>query len=499
MKNKKLLALLVLVVVVVIVGLVVFFVTREGKPFEGKKVVVVTRVGPSIAGPVEMYAPEWEKETGGKVELVQLPWDELFEKTVTALSTGSGEYDMLIFPAPWSGDYMAPGYLEPIPQKILNKIDMEDVIPLYRERIITWGNTVYALPYDGDSHMLYYRKDLINNPDYAAEFQERYGYPLAEPKTWKQYYDIAEFFNGKEVQTAGETAPVYGVMEAQRLGSQAFYVFFSHAAGYAKIPGNPCFFFSCEDMTPQINNPGWVKALEDFIRSADLGPPEQINWDVADTRQYFPTGMSVFNIDWGDVGTISIDESVSKIKGQVGFAPLPGGDQYWDYEKGEWVTPEGGVNMAPFIAFGGWIIGVAADSDVKEAALDFAAFMARPELVKKLAVTGGTGINPARFSQFEAVDLWVQAGFDEESAKDYLDAILTGINHPNAVLDLRITGTAEYQQALDAELHRALVGEISAQEALDNAARAWEEITDRLGRENQLAQYRASVGSWTGE
>jgi multiple sugar transport system substrate-binding protein len=499
MKNKKWLALLVLVVIVVIVGLVVFFVTREGKPFEGKKVVVVTQVGPSIAGPVEMYAPEWEKETGGKVELVQLPWDELFQKTVTALSTGSGEYDMLIFPAPWSGDYMAPGYLEPIPQKILDKVDMEDVIPLYRERIITWGNTVYALPYDGDSHMLYYRKDLINNPEYAAEFEEKYGYPLAEPKTWKEYYDIAEFFNGKEVETAGQTAPVYGVMEAQKPKSQGFYVFFSHAAGYAKIPGNPCFFFSCEDMTPQINNPGWVKALEDFIRSAKLGPPEQINWDVADTRKYFPTGMSVFNIDWGDVGTISIDESVSKIKGQVGFAPLPGGDQYWDYEKGEWVTPEGGVNMAPFIAFGGWIIGVAADSDVKEAALDFAAFMARPELVKKLAVTGGTGINPARFSQFEAVDLWVGAGFDEESARDYLDAILTGINHPNAVLDLRITGTAEYQQALDVELNRALLGEISAQEALDNAARAWEEITDRLGRENQLAQYRASVGSWTGE
>ena len=175
MKNKRFIALLVLIVVVVVVALVVFAVTREDKPFKGKKVVVVTQVGPSIAGPVEVYAPEWEKETGGKVELVQLPWDELFEKTVTALSTGSGEYDMQIFPAPWSGDYMAPGYLEPIPQKILNKIDMEDVIPLYRERIITWGNTVYALPYDGDSHMLYYRKDLINNPDYAAEFQERYG------------------------------------------------------------------------------------------------------------------------------------------------------------------------------------------------------------------------------------------------------------------------------------------------------------------------------------
>ena len=102
---------------------------------------------------------------------------------------------------------------------------------------------------------------------------------------------------------------------------------------------------------------------------------------------------------------------------------------------------------------------MAADSDVKEAALDFAAFMARPELVKVLAVTGGTGINPARFSQFEALDLWIDAGFDEESAKDYLDAILTGIAHPNAVLDLRIVGTPEYQQTLDVEITRAIAGD----------------------------------------
>jgi len=486
-----------LVILTLVVALVPSTMAQDDKPFEGQKIVVVTQVGRSIGGPVEDFAPDWEEMTGGDVELQQFAWGDLFEKTITALSTGSGAYDMLVFPAPWSGDYMAPGYLEPIPQEILDKVDMDDVIPLYRERIIAWGDTIYALPYDGDSHMLYYRKDLVDGGEYAAEFEAEYGYPLAEPVSWSQYYDIAEFFNGKEVETAGMTAPIYGVMEAQKRNTQAFYVYFSHAAGYGKIPGNPCFFFSCDDMTPQVNNPGWVKALEDFMLSTKLGPPEQINWDVADTRNFFPTGLSVFNIDWGDVGTMSIDENLSLIKGQVGFAPLPGGDQYWDYEKGEWVTPESGVNTAPFIAFGGWVIGVAADSDVKEAALDFAAFMARPELVKVLAVTGGTGINPARYSQFEALDLWIEAGFDEESARDYLDAILTGIAHPNAVLDLRITGTAEYQQTLDVEITRAIAGEISAQEALDNAAAAWNEITDRLGRENQLAQYRSSVG-WTG-
>jgi multiple sugar transport system substrate-binding protein len=486
----------VMLVVVMLISTISFSPTvAQGPDFSGQQIVVVTQTGRSIGGPVEDYAPEWEAATGGDIQLQQFAFGELFEKMVTAFDTGSIDYDVMIFPADWAGDFMAPGYLEPIPQEILDKIDSEDVIPLYADRITAWGDTVYALPYDGDSHMLYYRKDLINNETYAAEFEAQYGYPLAEPVSWSQYYDIAEFFNGREVETAGEMAPIAGVAEAQRRNAQSYWVFLSHATGYAKIPGNPCFFFSCEDMTPQANNPGWVRALEDYMRSTTLGPAEQIQWDVADTRVHFPAGVSVFNIDWGDVGPISYNPNASVIVGDTGYAVLPGGDQYWNYETGEWVDE---LNVAPFIAFGGWIIGVAADSDVKEAALDFAAFMARPELVQVLAVTPDTGINPSRFSQFENIDLWVGAGFDEEGARDYLGAVLDTINNPNAVLDLRIRGSAEYLNILDVEVSRAVAGEIGAQEALDNVAVQWDEVTNRLGREGQLEQYRAAVG-WMGE
>jgi multiple sugar transport system substrate-binding protein len=90
--------------------------------------------------------------------------------------------------------------------------------------------------------------------------------------------------------------------------------------------------------------------------------------------------------------------------------------------------------------------------------------------------------------------MWVDAGFDEEGAQDYLDAVLNTINHPNAVLDLRIRGSAEYLNVLDVEVSRALAEEISPQEAMDNVAAGWNEITDRLGREGQLAQYQSSVG-----
>lgn len=469
--------------------------TNAQGQFAGKTVVVVTQTGRSIGGPVEDYAPEWEKATGGKVQLQQFAFGELFEKMISAFTSGASPYDVLIFPADWAGDFMGAGYLLPIPDDLKKKLDWEDIIPIYRERITAWGATNFAMPYDGDSHMMYYRKDLVNpKSPFAEEFQKKYNRPLDEPKTWKEYRDIAEFFTGKEVETAGQKAKIFGAMEAQRRNAQSYWVFLSRVAGHAKVPGNPCFFFSCKDMTPQVNNPGWVRALEEYIDIKKFGSPDMINWDVADTRIHFPAGEAVLNIDWGDVGTISVDPKASRVKGLVGFSVLPGADEYWDYEKGAWVKAKDGVNRAPFLAFGGWIIGVSAQSKNKDAAMDFAAFMARPELVKKLAVTGGTGINPARFSQLKDVDLWVTAGFDKESAQDYLDAILNTINDPNAVLDLRIIGSAEYLQTLDVEISRAVAGEIKAQEALDNVAKKWNEITDRLGREKQLKQYRDAVG-----
>jgi len=485
--------LLIIAIALISVGLI-FAGGKTEEVVGGKEIVVVTQTGRSIGGPVEDYGPEWEAATGNSVQLQQFAFGELFEKIITALETGSGDYDVLIFPADWAGDFMEPGYLEPISRKILDSIDSDDVIPLYADRITAWGDAVYALPYDGDAHMMYYRKDLISNPQYSAEFQNKYGYQLAEPKTWKEYGDMAEFFNGREVETAGEKAPIYGVLEAQRRNAQSYWVYLSRAAGYGKIPGNPAFFFSADNMTPQVNNPGWVRALEEYVDIAKYGPPEMINYDVADTRIHFPAGVSVFNIDWGDVGPLSIDPDRSVVIGDVGFGVLPGGDQYWDYVQGRWVTPESGANTAPFIAFGGWIISVVADSDAKEAALDFSAFMAHPDMVNKLAVMPDTGINPSRFSQLENIDLWTEAGFDRESAEDYLDAIMNTINHPNAVLDIRITGSAEYLQTLDVGVSRAVAGEVSPQEALDEVAKAWNEITDRRGRDSQLKQYRASIG-----
>ncbi|MBZ0310682.1 MAG: extracellular solute-binding protein, partial [Anaerolineae bacterium] len=223
----------VLLLAVLLLALTSFSIVGAQGQFAGMTIVVATQTGPSISGPIKDNAPEWEAMTGATVQVQEFAFGELYEKVLASFETGSNDFDMIVFPADWAGDFMAPGYLEPIPQDVLDALDPADIVPLYANRISAWGDTIYALPYDGDSHMLYYRKDIINpESPYAADFQAQFGYPLDEPQTWSQYYDIATFFNGREVETAGEMAPIYGVAEAQRRDSQAYWVYLSHAAGY---------------------------------------------------------------------------------------------------------------------------------------------------------------------------------------------------------------------------------------------------------------------------
>jgi multiple sugar transport system substrate-binding protein len=484
------------VLLLVIVGLLAITIApaTAQSPFAGQTIIVTTQTGSAIGGPAIEIGNSWGEANGVTVEVQQFAFSDLFPRIITALQTGTQEFDVMIYASDWMGDIAGGGYVLPVPDSLKEAVNWEDMIPLYRERIADWGGTTYAVPFDGDSHMMYYRSDLVSaESPFAADFEATYGYPLGEPATWAQYRDIAEFFHNREVDTAGLVAPISGTIEAQRRQAQSFWFLMTRSSGYAKAPGDPYFFFD-ENMTPLVNTPGWVQGLQDWIDISAFGAPDMINADVTNVRSVFPAGGAVFGLDWGDVGPITVDPAASVVGGITGFGPHPGGDRYWDRATGEWVTPESGVNRAPFIAFGGWVISVAADSDVADAAWAYIAELASQENAARFAVTGGTGVNPLRASQFEDLSLWTGAGFDEASAIDYLDAINTSISDPNAVVDLRIPGAFEYFAALDTGISRALAGELTAQEALDGVAAEWDAITDRLGRESQLALYQQSLG-----
>ena len=63
------------------------------------------------------------------------------------------------------------------------------------------------------------------------------------------------------------------------------------------------------------------------------------------------------------------------------------------------------------------------------------------------------------------------------------------------VLDLRIPQNQRYQQiVLDTAIARLLAGEIDKAQAMADIETGWNEITEELGRDEQLEAYKATLG-----
>lgn len=454
----------------------------------GVTLQVATQTGPQIASPVQDFWKQWGDKTGGTVELQEFAFGDLFEKIRTGFVSGANPFDIIIYAADWAGDIMGPGYVLEVPQEVQDQVGYGYLMSSYRDRILAWGGKTYGVPYDGDAHNVYYRHDLFTDPQNQADFKAKYGYDLPIPiKTWDQYRDIAEFFNGKTVD--GQT--IYGAGTAFKRKAQSYWTYLGLAASYAKAPDDPGYFFDTDTMDARINNPGFVEALNLYVALSKLGPPDVINWDVGDIRANFPAGRLALGIDWGDVGPLCVDPNSSIVQGKWGTMLEPGVDKYWDSKAQQWVEK---YNQAPYLAFGGWIQSVAKDTKNEACALDFAAFMGNQNMSQLLVTYPGSGVNPHFFSDLNSLEPWIKIGMSESEAKEYLDVIQNIINSPAAVVDLRITGAAEYFDALDTQLARAVAGEATPQEALDEAANQWNAITDRLGRDQQETQYRQMLG-----
>lgn len=334
------------------------------------------------------------------------------------------------------------------------------------------------------------RIDLFKNEQNRLDFKEKYGYALKAPDTWKEYADIAAFFTGRSMPG---TKPIFGTAEAFARGGQQFWNMFSRAAAYTNHPENPgSQFFDPVTMKAQINNPGWVHAVEEYLEILSSCPPDALTFDIIKVREAFADGHTAMALDWGDTGQIVANREGSTIQDNVGYFVLPGTRKMWNIRTQQWVHLEK-IHKVPFLAFGGWVAGVPKNSRNQEAAWDFIMWYGNSENSLHDVTSSGTGINPYRYSHFSNIDAWTES-FSKRAAGEYLAVLQDGLESPNAALDLRIPGFHEYTEALELELSRILHKDVSVQDGLDKVALQWEQITDRLGREKQREIYRSSMG-----
>jgi multiple sugar transport system substrate-binding protein len=468
--------------------------TPEAKPFEGVEVNIITFTGPQIAEPLQRRGPDFTALTGAKINVIIVPFNELYQKILTDMATGTNSFDAFVFAPQWMVDYITPGYLEDLTDRVAadEAINWEDIAPFFRDFSATYGGSIYTIPLDGDFHMGYYRTDLL----------EQEG--LEPPKTWDEYLQVAATFHGKDLNGDGD--PDYGSCISKKRGAQAYWFITDFAAPMIQSQGtSQGTFFNPDTMEPLVKNAAFQKALELYNETTQYGPPDELNLDVGDTRSLFTAGRCALSMDWGDIGTLAIDPETSIVQDKTGAMITPGATEVLDWETGELVPCDettcpyaiDGVNYAPFASYGGWSGGLnaAADDIVKDAAYAFFSYMAQPAQANVDVTIGKTGYNPYRTSQFLNRQAWVEAGMSPQAATVYLGAIEASLASPNMVLDLRVPQNQRYQQVvLDQTVSQYLAGEITVEEAMQQIYDGWEEITDELGRDEQGAAYRGSLG-----
>jgi multiple sugar transport system substrate-binding protein len=369
--------------------------------------------------------------------------------------------------------------------------------------LYTWGGKQTGVLNDADGQVLYYRRDILTSPKWQADYKKATGKSWnVPPKTWQEVLDISKFFNGKNWD-ANDKDPDSGMALHLQVGQQGHYHFQSLSAAFDVLPGPPsiknAYWFDPDTMKTIINSPGKVRALEFLQELYKTGPKAAINWGLGETWDWFLRGKSVFVFSWGDVGGLAEDTTRSKIKGKLGASILPGSNDVYDEAAKKWVKLAQ-PNVVGNTTGGSWHGVISKFSKNPEAVYSFLALLATKSSSMWHAYRGWDGVDPGYKYQFlkpqgdADVKDYVSQGWDANDVKDYTKAYYDNFFAKTFLPYLRIPGTFEYWTALDQNLSAAMSGKKTAQQALDDTAKTFEEVTDRLGRDTQKKLFQEAIG-----
>ncbi len=468
-------------------------------PFAGQTVTVIAAKS-NISFSVGEIREEFEAATGAKLNLVRVPGEEHFANLISDVTNGVGKYDASIAAAWWLGELVAGDYIisydKYYDDKRFPQWDIEQVLPGPRN-LLSYGGNKYMVANSHSGQVVYYRRDLMADPQHQAAFQRKYGYPLAAPKTWEQFHDVAEYFNGKDL--AGDGVPGHGVALALKPGSQGMFNYMSVSAPFVIGPDNPkLYWFDPETMKPLLESPGHARALKVMADLVQFGAREMLTWEHGKGWGDFLAGHAALAITWADLGALAQQEG-SKVKGKIGAAPMPGTHEYYNIAQQKWIKTEQ-LNEVGNTNGGAWAGVISKYSKAPEATYYLLAMMATKEKSMTYVARGWNAISPGRYFQFlppdgtATVEDYVKAGWDASDVPEYSRAFAATFNNKQQFPFLRIPGAYNYWLALDLHLMEAVRGQLTPEAALKATAVDFEEITIRLGRERQRQAYRESLG-----
>ncbi len=409
-------------------------------------------------------------------------------KVLPQLLARQPRFDWVQFPSLFFGAFAETGQLEPLDDYFAQyesaKEYLDWVMPAYGEFYTKWNGKTYGVMLDGDIHLLHYRPSRFADPDLQKKFSARFQRELLVPKTWAEFLDCTQFFT-EELSSQG----IYGTSMVVNPPNFGWGFWMDLAAS------NGVNYFD-EGMTPTINTPQAVEALDMFKQIIDFGPPGKEAMSIDETIQRWQSGADVMSIWWIDLAEFTVQQQGLERGEDQGADIVPG-----------WKQADGSINHK---AISLWCrtgsIPKNAPQDIKDAAFYFLYRMSHPAASDYIVADAFCGSDPFGASHYTdaAANLYLQPnpqrGTDElwptnsgifknfSTARNHLDGGLKNVQvgYPQFYWE----GTPELADALGRNISKCVAGELTSQQALDEAAEEWTQIVQKLGIDKQKAQYK---------
>lgn len=343
------------------------------------------------------------------IELLKLPNANLYQKLKLSMREGTGAYDLVMMDDTWSPEFIANGWLKPLPATLVDADMVASTVALGRAP----NGNLYALPVVGNVEMFAYRRDLLAK------------YKLQAPRNWDDVLKIA--------QATSADANVSGVVFRGTKGNPVVTGFLPILWAY----GGDVIDASGK---VSIDSPQALAALKMFVALKAHAPKDVAVYGAAEVRDALQKGAVAQAIEVWPAWVPALDDpKQSRVVGEVALQAPPG------QVKGP----------APMLGI--WQMAIPKDAQHAALAQAFLAYLTSRETQTRLA---GMGIPPTRKSVFEDPALVKQFRW----YPDQLKALEAGRARP------RVKNWEQIESLLGDALQLVLTGQLAPEAALRQAS-----------------------------
>lgn len=405
--------------------------------FAADPITILVNNSPWYAG-FEAVVEKYEADTGNTVNIDRTPYPGMLEKGRNAVRADESPFDLINIDSGWVVEFYDGGFITPL----------TDIDPnfSFAPEIITNGGAVFwnedkkwATPDGGkimsfspnsNTHLWYYRTDLIDTP----------------PET---YDDVLA-----NCQALHNPPEMLGVVMRGERGNAIRFAYtphmLAHGGSFVRDPENG-------DFTVTVNSPENLEALNMFLKIMDeCGPENPGSVSQGDMVQFVLTGKAAQAAVVVAAQAQMDDPTKSAVVGKIGYAPMPN-------LAGK---PKAGL-------FGSWQMGVPHNlpDSRKQAAMEFITYFLSEEAQTYYAENGGIPVHTGV----------LRGPLSEEDQFRWMKPYATVAENASAVLLFK--EGAQIEEILGLRLNQAVIGELSAEEALNLSAADIFKVLSESGRD----------------